>query len=287
METKGETASMIPEKQVICYKTIGETEITADVYLPEGASKPMPLFFYIHSGGWIDGKADELLVNFTDLTERLFADGVALVSIRYRFALNGLDYHAPITDSIDALRFFYDRADEFGFDRDRIFIGGTSAGGHLTLTTAFAQSAFGSDPAHPTIRPCALIDMCGPVNFMEHGPVRSQKNSDALLRNFLGGPDEEVAERAAEASPITYIRKYPADQLMPVIAVHGSLDELVNIDQPLCLQAAYAAANAPFELVTVENGKHSFKAVEGYPPPSLSYAEIQEKIYTFVKTYVY
>ena len=77
METKGETESMIPEKQVICYKTIGETEITADVYLPEGSSKPMPLFFYIHSGGWIDGKADELLVNFTDLTERLFADGVA------------------------------------------------------------------------------------------------------------------------------------------------------------------------------------------------------------------
>ena len=278
---------MIPEKQVICYKTIGETELTADVYLPEGASKPMPLFFYIHSGGWIDGKADEVLVNFTELSERLFADGVALVTIRYRFALNGMDYHGPITDSIDALRYFYDRADEFGFDRDRLFIGGASAGGHLTLTTAFAQSTFGSDPTHPIIRPRALIDMCGPVNFLQHGPVRSQKNSDELLRNFIGGPDEEFAERAAEARPITYVRQYPADQLMPIIAVHGTLDELVNIDQPHCLQSAYAEAGAPFEMVTVENGKHSFRALEGYPPPSLSYPEIQDKVYRFLRTYVY
>ena len=39
--------------------------------------------------------------------------------------------------------------------------------------------------------------------------------------------------------------------------------------------------------VSVENGKHSFKAVEGYPPPSISLLEIQEKIYCFLNEFVF
>ncbi len=276
-----------PEKQVVCYKTIDGVELSADVYLPEDAAKPMPLYFYIHGGGWIHGTADEPLNTAPELIARLLDDGVALVSIRYRFVKDGLDYHAPITDCVDALRFFYDRADEFGFDRDRIFVGGASAGGHLSLMVAFAQAAFGTDQTHAEIPIKAIVDLCGPVNFMKHGPVRSQEDSDALMVNFLGGTPEDRLARAEEASPITYIRRCPPEKLMPIIAVHGTLDELVNPEQPHFIEAVYAAAGASFTLISVENGKHSFKAVEGFPPPSISLQEIQEKIYCFLKKTVF
>ncbi len=275
-----------PEKQVVCYKTVDGIELSADVYVPQNAAKPMPLFFYIHGGGWLGGSADEPLRVCSVLLEKLFADGAALVTIRYRFADGDRDYHEPITDSIDALHYFYDHADDFGFDRSCIFVGGASAGGHLSLTTAFAQSVFASDKLHAAVPMKAVVDLCGPVDFTNHGPVRSEKESSYLLRNFLGGTDDELDARAIEASPITYVRAFPAEQLMPIIAVHGSLDELVNCGQPLILRDAYAEAGAPFELVSVENGRHSFGAVEGYPPPSITHEEIQEKVYEFLKKYV-
>ncbi len=276
-----------PEKQVVCYKEINGVALTADVYLPENAARPMPLYFYIHGGGWIHGTAEEPLNTSPELIARLFAEGVALVSIRYRFVKDGLDYHAPITDCVDALRFFYDHADDYGFDRKRIFVGGASAGGHLSLMVAFAQTAFGTDQTRAEIPLKAVVDLCGPVNFMKHGPVRSQEDSDALMRNFLGGTPDEWAARAEEASPITYIRRRPVQTLMPIIAVHGTLDELVNPQQPHYIEEVYAAAGAPFTLISVENGKHSFKAVEGYPPPSISLLEIQEKIYCFLNEFVF
>lgn len=276
-----------PEKQVVCYKTIDGVELSADVYLPDGAAKPMPLYFYMHGGGWIKGHADEPLAACPELMERLFADGAALVSIRYRFVKNGLDYHAPITDCVDALRFFYDRADEFGFDRDRIFVGGASAGGHLSLMVAFAQRAFGTDRTRAEIPIKAIVDLCGPVNFMSHGLVRSQEDSDSLLVNFLGGTPEERMARAEEASPITYIRACPPEKLVPIIAVHGTLDELVHHSQPHFIEAVYAAADGDFTLITVENGRHDFGPVEGFPPPSLTYHELQEKVYAFLQRTVF
>ena len=48
----------------------------------------------------------------------------------------------PVDDCIDAVRFFVKNAAFFGFDTEKLFAGGSSAGGHLALMTAFAQNCF-------------------------------------------------------------------------------------------------------------------------------------------------
>lgn len=275
------------DKKVVVFKTVGERELVADLYPPTNAADNSPVFFYFHGGGWKNGSKSEPLI-FASLIGRLRADGVTLISVGYRRTRDGLLFPVPVDDCIDAVRFFVKNAAFFGFDTEKLFAGGASAGGHLALMTAFAQNSFGEDKAlkERGYRIRAVVDMCGPVDLNDTHVVREQKETEQILTDLLGGDMTARPELTRRASPITYIRGCDREALMPIIAVHGTEDELVHYTQPLALKEIYEREKVPFELVYVENGAHAFTQVEGCPPPSLGYQEIQDRIYAFVKRHV-
>ena len=100
------------------------------VYQPTDPA-PRPGLLWIHGGGYIIGSAQD------DGNCVAFAEhvGCTIVSVEYRLAPE-FTYRASVTDCSAALTWMVDNADALGIDRDRIAIGGSSAGGGLTAALA-------------------------------------------------------------------------------------------------------------------------------------------------------
>jgi arylformamidase len=109
-------------------------------YFPGGTANA-PLFVFIHGGYWQRNEKERF--SFTALGP--LARGINVAVPGYTLAPE-----ARLTDIVAeiraALSFLVDRAGEFGFDRARIFIGGWSAGGHLTAAVADHPAVRGGMP---------------------------------------------------------------------------------------------------------------------------------------------
>lgn len=93
------------------------------------------LLVYYHGGGWVLGG----LESHDDVCRRLTdAIGHAVLSVDYRLAPEH-PFPAPVTDSLNALRWAHDHAEELGVDPTRIAVGGDSAGGNLAAVVAQLQ----------------------------------------------------------------------------------------------------------------------------------------------------
>src|SRR5258707_735361 len=95
-------------------------------YFPSGAARA-PLFVFIHGGYWQRNDKDM----FAFLADGPRAHGIDVAVVGYTLAPE-----ARLTDIVaemhQALTFLSERADDFGFDRNRLFVTGWSAGGPLT-----------------------------------------------------------------------------------------------------------------------------------------------------------
>ncbi|MDR2461474.1 MAG: carboxylesterase family protein [Deltaproteobacteria bacterium] len=112
--------------------------LTLNIWAPKGA-KPgdkLPVFFYIHGGGFGIGTGSGVLINGSNLAKR----DIIVVTINYR--LGGLGFLATdqtlklygttgnwgILDQIKALEWVRDNIEAFGGDPAKVTIGGESAG---------------------------------------------------------------------------------------------------------------------------------------------------------------
>lgn len=101
------------------------------------ASRPTPLLFFIHGGGWVAG--DKKGVN----VKPYLAAGISVVSINYRYSwqaqLAGVKppVKAPLEDAARALQFVRSKAAEWNIDKQRIGASGGSAGACSSLWLAF------------------------------------------------------------------------------------------------------------------------------------------------------
>src|SRR5262245_3630509 len=109
-------------------------------YFSSGATKP-PLFVFIHGGYW--QRNDKDMFAFVADGPRPHGIDVALVGYTLAPDVRLTDIVAEMHRS---LTFLSERAGEFGFDRDKLFVGGWSAGGHLTATVAGHPACCGGIP---------------------------------------------------------------------------------------------------------------------------------------------
>jgi arylformamidase len=112
-----------------------------DLYLPDGALQP-PLLVFIHGGYWqrFDPKA------FAFVAEPLLAAGAAVALIGYDLA-PAADMDAIVGQIRRGLAWLHREGPALGFDPERIFVAGHSAGGHLTaMALATDWPAHGAPP---------------------------------------------------------------------------------------------------------------------------------------------
>lgn len=137
-----------------------DQELKLDLWYPASDSLlRRPLVVLIHGGGFLAGdKADKLQVS---LAQHLARKGFVVASLNYRMgfvflpgAYSNLEraMYRGVQDVRAALRYLSMRAGDFRIDPDQVYIGGNSAGGFLSLMTAFMEQ----NEAWPSTRGNAL-----------------------------------------------------------------------------------------------------------------------------------
>lgn len=107
-----------------------ETGLVMDLYLPEGEVKASFLFF--HGGGLTGGNHETPPMTFAPyLTE----NGIAVLSAKYRL-LTEKEYPACVEDAAAAAA-FAKREGKALTGCERLFVGGSSAGGYLSMMLCF------------------------------------------------------------------------------------------------------------------------------------------------------
>lgn len=104
-----------------------ESGQTLDIFGPEIGNGLRPVFFFVHGGYWRAlSKYDSAM-----MAGMLAKAGIMTAVVDYRLAPT-----VPLSEIVRevraALAFLWQNASRYGIDRDRIHVGGSSAGGHLT-----------------------------------------------------------------------------------------------------------------------------------------------------------
>ena len=209
---------------------------TYDLYLPGQIgeiNRSAPFFLYVHGGAWKSGSKTAHAKTLVEMAEQ----GFVVASMNYVLCNSrqgGAHTFAEMLADIDAMvSHLPSIAQALGISIPRIAIGGSSAGGHLSLLYAYDganPSALGLGLKHAVPVACVFSD-CGPSDiaspeFLVAGldwMKGSFNNWCGLLCALAGGQygkeDAPMAvERLAKHSPVTLLNgKCP-----PTICLYGA-----------------------------------------------------------------
>ena len=102
-----------------------------DVFRPAGTSDKLPLFVYIHGGGFVSG----LRPNRRFYCYNWVEAGYVAANIGYDYALDA-EHPEHIREIFKGIEFVLERAEEFGIDTRKIVVAGDSAGGYYAAMLA-------------------------------------------------------------------------------------------------------------------------------------------------------
>ena len=149
-------------KSDLQYRTVAGKALLADFYLPD-RSAPAPVVVQIHGGGFSSGdKAGLSEVNFC---EHFQSNGIAALSINYRvYSDYPPDGYGAFPNSLYdvkcSIMWLRKHADEFGIDKNHIFVLGSSAGGYFT-------NMLGTSGNDPTFDPPDCVEGAGESNAVQ------------------------------------------------------------------------------------------------------------------------
>lgn len=136
-----------------------------DVYAAKGDEK-LPLIVYAHGGYYVgDDKRD-----FAYYCQTLASKGYVVANLNYRLAPEGR-YPTQMLQVNEAIGFLLSHAEEYRIDTTKIFIGGDSAGAHLSsqmglyYTNPAFQTRIGGEPAIAKEQLKGVILHCGYYNI--------------------------------------------------------------------------------------------------------------------------
>ncbi len=101
-------------------------EETLDLF-PVPKQKSSPLFIFIHGGYWRMLSKNES----SFMAPNLVRKKVAVAAINYTLAPYA-KIDQIVSECRRSIKWLYDNATNYGIDREQIYVGGSSAGGHLT-----------------------------------------------------------------------------------------------------------------------------------------------------------
>ncbi len=205
-----------------------------DLYLPE-TSGNSPAVLLVHGGGWERRSRKDMEWIAKDLASR----GFAVMNIDYRFAPE-YTFPAQLHDVQVAMRWLHDHSSEYGLARSAISAFGFSSGAHLVSLMALVASSdsplnapYGGD----TSRPSAVVAGGIPADLQAF-------DSGKLIRQFLGGEQQDIPDIYQQASPVTHV----TPSAPPFFLFHGGMDMLVPFSQAERLHEALNENNVDNEL---------------------------------------
>lgn len=219
----------------VTYARAGGQELKLDLYFPPGHTSQdhRPLLVLIHGGGWKSGQRED----YRPYALKIAKAGYVVASLSYR--LSGVaKFPAQIRDVNAALQFLGDRSGEYGIDPERFVVMGGSAGGHLAMLAGHARDEAdyrpeadadlklmepeGKAPERKPYVIAAVFNFYGPSDL-----TTPFARSQPVVPELIGGPYEEKQAVYRSASPMFRI----SSDDPPSLVVHGTLDEIVPVEQ--------------------------------------------------------
>jgi acetyl esterase/lipase len=232
-----------------------------DLYIPDGATAPLPVIVWVHGGGWSIG-SKELLA--TDYQLRYPRNGYALVSINYRLSGQAI-FPAQIHDSKAAIRWIRANAAQYNLDPTRIGVWGSSAGGHLVALLGTSndvidlEGTVGSNLQYSS-RVQAVVDWFGPTDFLQMDTQAIAQGCSASTHdapnspesNLVGCPIQSCPTLVQRANPLTY---FTTDD-PPFFIQHGGADCTVPNGQSRILQTLMQNAGHDSSFAIIPGAGH-------------------------------
>ena len=254
----------------LIYSHAGGHPRYADVYVPQDRAGPLAVILWLHGGGWKFG--DRKLG--PDLSRFFAQSGFVMCSIDYRLSDESL-FPAQVEDVKSAVRWLRSVAAQYGLDRDRIGLWGSSSGGHLAVLAGVSGpgSFETSEHAGYSSEVKAVVDGYGPINFalideqrsdlallqdnaesVRIGQLKPSSDPESFESLLLGAPIMTCPERVRTANPVTYVK--PGSP--PVLILHGTRDAAIPAQQSTLLFEALAGAGNDVTLCLIEGLGHGF-----------------------------
>ena len=221
----------------------GAPEQFGELWVPPGAG-PHPTVVLIHGGCW---RAEYDLTHIRPLATALKADGWAVWSIEYRrVGSPGGGWPGTFQDvgaAIDHLRVI---AKSHPIDLARVVVAGHSAGGHLALWSG-ARGRLAKDSSVATATPLVPQHVVSIAGITDLAAYAAPSGCGSAVVPLMGGAADAVADRYAQASPVTLVPS------VPVQLIVGSADTIVSRSQA---DAMAKAAGSRATLRVVEGAGH-------------------------------
>ncbi len=189
----------------------------ADLYLP-AISEPAPAVLLVHGGGWERRSREDM----TWIAKALARHGFAVMNIDYRFAPE-YTFPAQLHDLQMAMQWLQRWSGDYRIDPEAISAFGFSSGAHLVSLMALTSDArhpLSAPYGGPATRPAAVVAGGIPSDLRRF-------ESGRLIRQFLGGTEQQKPETYRLASPIAHV----SPDAPPFFLFHGNLDMLVPPEQ--------------------------------------------------------
>jgi len=214
----------------------------------------------IHGGGWFHGDK----MKDEDLATRLAQEGYLVIVPNYRLTPSGV-FPAGREDILASLDWL--KASPYDFDREKIAVWGSSAGGNLSVEVALLRGI-------PAISWSGIIDLEGFILDTDGSATETKDDKDFAVipsaninqggRNdpflrwciySLIGNDRSLLK---EATPLTRVSAASGQMYLA-----NSMDEFVPADGALKMQQALLAAGVPSTVQLVPGTAHA-KGYMGY-----------------------
>jgi acetyl esterase/lipase len=212
-----------------------------DIYLPaQPGLANLPVLLFVHGGGWSNGYKEWMgfmAPAFTDLP-------AIFVSVGYRL-LPKVRFPAPLDDVLAALAWVHAHIAEHGGSPDRLYIGGHSAGGHLSALATLRR-----DKLTAAGLPANVVKACFPVS----GVCKFEIGELEARNKFLLARPED----APDASPINFV----AGNTVPFYIVWGDNDLEYVMRTSLEMVQALAAAGTRVEHQVLTGHDHFLPSQE-------------------------
>lgn len=182
------------------------------------SDEELPLLIWIGGGAWAYGSRQGEM----GLARAFAREGMAVASVGHRLSpavwrdpalSSGVQHPAHILDIAQAFKWLYDHAETYGYDRDKLYIGGYSSGAHLSALLSMDEKY--------------LADVGLTVGHIRGViPIAGAYDISAYHRAFLEGTRPELAdlhvkavfgdteEDFIDASPTSYVETMTVPMLL-------------------------------------------------------------------------
>ena len=212
----------IVESDIIKVRVDDCPDVGITFYQPNYEFEKLPVIMFIHGGGWVGGSSKKI----ADFGKLLASNGYVVANIEYSLAPE-YPYPTSTIQLVKALNYIYENSKKYKIDRDKIFIGGTSAGAHLSsqlgclVADKEYQKQVGVNVSVSKISGLLLINGVYDFNNVDecHFPGMKQ-----FVWSYLNEKKYLNHEKIDELSTINHIKKnYPA-----AFVTAGSKDPLLS-----------------------------------------------------------